>query len=333
MFFVGESLKIKTTDNNQDTKSEWTNFLEIRAFGLMRSGNHAIIDWIQNQFTGETTCFLNNIKHGNKDPYTNYEQKTLTGVDEQADIETLRTIKKRLLVYSYEDRHELEFDKNNFYESVFQAEYENNRQKYLGTSKHQFDILIIRDPFNFFASRMKLMQVRGPQGGVSDLKLIAKNWKVLATEAIKLTKEPQQGKIVASFNQWVTDLEYRRNLSQLFLGTFNDSSRKKTPEYGGGSSFSDTDKLTMHMIISKWRELFNIKRYARLGHYWKRFTAPDKEKNVLLRWQQFATYKKFRDLFLDKELLELSEKLFGEIPGTREFVKSINQQSAQKQNK
>src|SRR4030095_14422894 len=150
--------------NKQNLSSDWTNFLEVRAYGLMRSGNHAIIEWVQNQFTGEITCFLNNVKHGDHDPYNSYEQRVLTGIDNQIDIETLRMTKKRLLVYSYEDRYELEAGNRTFHESVFQSGFEKKRRFYLGASKHEFDILIVRDPFNFFASRLKLMQVRGPQG-------------------------------------------------------------------------------------------------------------------------------------------------------------------------
>lgn len=303
--------------------SEWRNFLEIRAYGLMRSGNHAIVGWIQNQFAGEITCFLNNVKHGDYDPYTCYEQRVLTSIDDQIDVEDLRLMKKRLLVYSYEDRRELETADFTFHESVFQPDFEKKRLAYLGPSKYHFDILIIRDPFNFLASRLKLMQVRGPQGGVSNLAMIVKNWKILAREAIKLEQNPRSGKIVANFNQWVVDELYRQKLSQLLMGTFTDSSMEYTPEYGGGSSFRDTDKLTMRMIISRWKEVFNIKRYVRLGHYWKRFTAPDKKKSVLERWKQLAKDDTFRELFLDDGLLTLSEELFGEIPGTREFVESI----------
>lgn len=309
--------------NEQNVFSDWTNILEVRAYGLMRSGNHAIIEWIQNQFAGEITCFLNNVKHGDHDPYNSYEQRVLTGIDDQIDTETLRNTKKRLLIYSYEDRHELEAENKTFHESVFQPEFEKKRLFYLGASEHQFDILIIRDPFNFFASRLKLIRDRGPQGGVRDLSLIRKNWKALASEAIKLTHTPQPRKIVANFNRWVTDLAYRQSLSRSLMGTFTDASMRNTPEYGGGSSFQDSDKLTTRMIMAHWRKLFDIKRYTAFGRYWKRFTVPDKKEKVLERWKHLAEDHKFCTLFFDEELLELSEELFGEIPGTRQFVKSI----------
>jgi len=300
--------------------SNCTNFLEVRAYGLMRSGNHAIIEWIQNQYPGQITCFLNNIKHGDHDPYTNYSQRVLTGIDGPIDTEVLRTMKKRLLIYSYEDRQELEFNQNNILKSIFQPDFEKNRQYYLGTSRHQFDMLIIRDPFNFFASRLKLLQVRGPQGGVSDPGLILQNWKTLAREALILAQDPQPGKIVANFNRWVADHNYRKDLSQRLMGSFNDSSIDKIPQFGGGSSFRDSDKLTMSMILANWKKLLNVRRYTRFGHYWKRFTAPNNENKLFERWKHFAEDENFLKLVLDNELIELSKELFGEIPGTPELL-------------
>ena len=316
-------MNIETSKDKQITTSECTNFLEFRAYGLMRCGNHAIIEWIQSQYAGQVTCFLNNVKHGDYDPYKSYEQRVVTGIDAQVEVEDLRAMKKRLLIYSYEDRYELETSEMTFYKSVFQPEFEKKRKTYLGDSKYQFDILIIRDPFNFLASRMKLMQVRGPQGGVTDLSLIVKNWKILAREAIQLTQNPQPGKVVVIFRDWVSDLSYRKGLSKLLMGTYTDTSMENTPEYGGGSSFRDSDKLTLRMIADRWRKLFNLERYKRLGHYWRRVTAPDKKKSVLERWKQLADDKVYCDLISDYELLELSDELFGETPGVREFVKSI----------
>ena len=309
--------------NNQVMSKDWINFLEIRAYGLMRSGNHAIIEWVQNQHLDEITCFLNNVKHGNHDPYTNYKRRILTGIDEQIDIEDLRRMRKQLLIYSYEDRDELESNGKTFLESVFQQDFEENRQSYLGASKYQLDMLIIRDPFNYLASRLKLLQVRGPLDGVSNPELIMKNWKLMAKEAIKLNQSPQPGKLVVNFNRWVNELAYRQHLSKILMGKFNDTSMKKISDFGGGSSFRDPDKLTISMVLARWKELFNVSRYARLGHYWRRITAPDNERKVFDRWKHFSADENFQKMILDTELVELSEELFGEISGTREIVANL----------
>ncbi len=52
------------TQGKQNEDAMFMNFIEIRVYGLMRSGNHAIIKWIQDQYSGHITCFLNNVAHG-----------------------------------------------------------------------------------------------------------------------------------------------------------------------------------------------------------------------------------------------------------------------------
>ena len=42
------------------------------------------------------------------------------------------------------------------------------------------------------------------------------------------------------------------------------------------------------------------------------------------RWKQFAEIEMYRNVFMDDEIIVLSEKIFGEIKGTRKFVESIN---------
>jgi hypothetical protein len=43
--------------------------------------------------------------------------------------------------------------------------------------------------------------------------------------------------------------------------------------------------------------------------------------NVLMRWKQIQNMKTYRKLFKDKELIGLSEKIFGHIPGTEVLYK------------
>lgn len=305
---------------------EYVNFIEIRVYGLRRSGNHAIIKWIQEQYSGHITCFLNNVVHGS-DPYINFNQSVLTGIDEQIEIETLRKIKKRLLIYSYEDSNYHKMQNTDFLSSVFRPDFEENRISYLGISQHQFDVAIIRDPFNSFASRLTMFQENRSGGSVTDMPLISNNWKIMAKEVINLTKDPKEGKLVINYNRWVTDQNYRENLSKQLKGKFIDSSISKVANFGGGSSFQETniEKLTIKTLITRWYKILDIRRFAKIGFYWKRLFAPKLNKSVFFeRWKVVSDDEKFRILFLDNEIIELSEELFGEIPGTREFVKSLS---------
>ncbi|MCF6263567.1 MAG: hypothetical protein L3J24_08300 [Xanthomonadales bacterium] len=268
------------------------NFLELRVCGLMRSGNHAIIDWIINQHAGQPVCFLNNVKHGDNDPYIHYRQKVLYGIDEDISIEVLRSLPKQLLICSYEDREELESARLDFLNSATRLGMDAIRRRYLGRSQHFFDILIVRDPFNCFASRVKLLQTRGAMRGVKNLALILHNWKVTARAAIALEKYPEANKIVINFNRWVTDVDSRQQLSKRLLGTFSDESLLSVSSFGGGSSFQQ-DQQTVDTPV---------------------------QSNILERWQLMAADRNYLRMICDPEVLVLSEKLFGELPGTRALV-------------
>lgn len=303
-------------------KTEATNFLELRVFGLMRSGNHAIIEWMLNQHSGHPACFLNNVRHGDHDPFSHFAHRMLYNIHEEIDTEALRVMSKRLLIFSYEDRFEL--GEQDFLESVFNPAFEANRREYIGQSENILDVMIIRDPFNCFSSRFKMLQTTGPHSGLADHTLIVRNWKAMAKKAIALRDAPEPNKIVVSYNRWVTDRNYRQELSRKLKGTFDDSSREATSEFGGGSSFQ-LAPLTPRMIIAQRKKLLDRWRYRMLGHYLKRFVAPRAAKmKVFERWKLFVEDEDFKRALRDDEIRQLSEELFGELPGTREFVQTLS---------
>lgn len=316
-------------------RSSYTNYIEVRAYGLKRSGNHAIIEWILDQHAGEKCCFLNNIHHGALDPYTNYVQLITKEIDYEADIERLRNTSKHLLVYSYEDRQHTSNPDADLLSSAFQDQFEKTRSNYLGRSRHTFDLMIIRDPFNCFASRIRLCEKNGPKfAGIQGLEVAARNWKLLARRALELEKSPVSGQIVVNYNTWVIDSDYRMALSRQLLGEFNDSATRKISRFGGGSSFS-VKPLRVKDFVIKRRKLLDLRRYKRIGHYLRRAMAPRtpgtlKESAIdelFSRWKSYADNESYRNVFRDKELVSLSESLFGEIPGTQSFLDSLGQPS------
>lgn len=322
-------------NNPMVTSPKLTNFIEIRVYGLMRSGNHAITDWIQNQFKGLSICHLNNVRHGDVDPYSGYAERTLLNIDnvnEETDIETIRSASKHLLIYSYEDyfseRHPAYRASRDvdFVSSVFQSEFEAHRRDYLGLSKHVFDLLIIRDPFNCVASRFRHLQLRGSLEVDSKLQVMIRDWKILAKHALDLMHQSAPNRIVVSYNHWADDKAYRKQLSQTLMGTFDDSSMQQVANFGGGSSFQDDPaarKLTIGLIVKRWRKLLELQRYTDLRLYWKRLTSSPSDMKVTERWKSYVDEPTFRRIMADREVLDLSEQLFGELPGTREFVETL----------
>lgn len=305
------------------TATATANYIEIRAFGLQRSGNHAILSWVRSQHAGKPACFLNDIRHGDFDPYRTCANNLITALDTTASIETLRIAPKHLLIYSYEDDAAKMDPARDFLESIDDSAFLRNRERYLQPSQNVFDLLILRDPFNFFASRCKKLEALS---GIKDLSWIARNWKLLAAEALRWQANPSPHKIFANYNLWVEDASYRKQLSQGLLGTFTDASREAVSKDGGGSSFDSMayDGLALRSIVANWKKLLEFKRYRYLDRYLKRFVTPRATAmKVTERWKLLANDATYRRIFADRELLELSEEIFGEITGTREFVKEV----------
>ena len=168
-------------------------------------------------------------------------------------------------------------------DSVFDA----NREKWLGRSKTRQDLLVLRDAFNFFAS---IRKVRDDRSGLfidERLGNWVRLWKAYARE-FKSDSAMLPEKVTVSFNAWVSDREYRKALASKLGLEFTDAGRERVVAWG--SSFDG-----------------------------KRFDGEASQMQVLKRWQGMAEDPLYRSLFRDRELVDLSNEIFGFIPGTEEL--------------
>ena len=144
----------------------YTNDLEIRVFGLRRTGSHAIINWFANQAPKPVhffrsvpndggDIFLTSRKIGEDNPllcgiyypHANYKKAP------KEVIEQVRVMNKKTLIYSYEDFDLRKFNQNN---RRYFSELPKDREKIIGKSKKKFDVIILRDFLNYSASRLFL---------------------------------------------------------------------------------------------------------------------------------------------------------------------------------
>ena len=298
-----------------------TNFLEVRVFGLQRSGNHAVIEWILDQHLGKRTCFLNNVGHGDRDPFTTAKQVSPSGLGSESDLKAVRRARKHVLIYSYEDDLSRMQKGCTLLDAVHDEGFEKQRMRYVGQSEHRMNLIVLRDPFNFFASRLKkLNALTGPK----DIDAIKGSWKLIATRALQMGSDVGGEDFCIIYNYWFTDEKYRRRLSERLFGRFSDASLDYVSGYGGGSSFdSGRGRLNLRIIRRKWRRLLDPKVYMHPGRYLAMFMAKGgRRMKVLERWRELSGEAAYRRIFRDGELLELSERLFGELPGARDFVKA-----------
>lgn len=290
-----------------------TNELELRVCGIQRSGNHAIISWIIQQFDGKRACFLNNVRHGDHDPYVVAPQRKAYGLDDVPEAQW-REAPKALLVYSYEDdAKRLTPGATSLLASAFSPAFEAKRETYLGSSARRLDILILRDPANNFASRLKKLD---KLTGVKDLPTIVAFWKELARAALDAEARRDPETLVVRYNQWFADKRYRQQLSRQLGGVFSDATLRQVSEIGGGSSFDKTAlsaDVTVADVFRKWRKIFQPATYTRIPSYVRRLRGA-REMKVMERWREFDEDPRLREMLADPEVQSLSRELFGELP-------------------
>lgn len=259
--------------------------LELRVIGLKRTGNHAIINWIISQYPGEV-MFYNNLSP--LDPPIHAARK------EYRDNRHLGLAKGQqhlqpLFIYSYEDHPLYDLCSDKFQE---------RHPGYVGQSGKRFDILILRDPFNLFASRFLWKRPRGARFREDEEYRwrIVNLWRSYAKEVVGMTEYLKEDKLVISYNQWVAFHEYRRKLAETLGLVFSDQGIDEVPDYGSGSSINMTD------MAQNARKM-----------------------NVMERWKTVAEEPTYKGIFLDSEIWELSEKIFGVIPETDQLLRSSSQ--------
>jgi len=234
---------------------------EIRVVGMQRSGNHPIIDWIMSM-CDEPSCYLNFVKE--KNPFTSCvpQETTLKGMS-FSDIEL---INKKCLVYSFEDEFLRNLPK---------------RYKGIGKSKKMFNILVLRDPYNLFASRLKRRNNRIKFDNEKQKRLIINMWKEHAKEFLNESGY-LNNKISINFNKWFLDEKYRKEIAKKMKLKYNDESLDRVSDVGAGSSFDCFD-----------------------------YDYKAKEMKVLERWKYYNNNNFYNSLFDDNKLIELSDKIFG----------------------
>ncbi len=249
------------------------NNIEICFHGMARSGNHAVINWILSMYPG-TTHFWN--------AATNVPKKYFFR-------------QKPFLLRSHENRSLAE---------IFDSDLEKLHDLYMGKSSKRYNVLLIRDPFNLFSSRLKqVLDQNFDQSkhgfimghptyiyGASKPEEYVSIWKEHAKEYLGLTSYLGDDKITINYNQWFLDSSYREKTATLLGLSYNEESINKVVgenEPGAGSSF---DKY--------------------------QYNGQAKEMKVLERWTNMIDNSNYCSLFADREVWELSEQIFGLIPGT-----------------
>lgn len=299
------------------------NDLTLRVLGLQRSGNHAIIRWLISQFSDMNTIFANNVKHGDSNPLLTCDLLEINDIKTTFDKENIHNLSNKLFLYSYEDASS-KMNNDDFISSVFSTDFEKNKNTYIGESLNEFSIVIIRDPFNFFSSRLKKIN---ELTGSSCITIIKDNWIKTASLALGDIKQEHVDHpiIVINYNKWFKSKDYRKHLSKKLHGKFSDKTLLQVSQEGGGSSFDGTEytKMSFKLFWSKKKRLLYIQTYKNIfKNFRKLFAQGGQNMKVLERWRNMTSDETYKFIFSDTRLIKYSERIFKELAGTRDFVEN-----------
>lgn len=266
----------------------------IRVFALRRSGHHAIINWIRYQAPGRH-CFLNDCKVGESPFERSVRSNSIVGgcagehryLNWERELQG-RHAKKGLLIHNYEDG-----DIRRYAEAVTPAQ----EDAWLGESRRTSTLVVLRDPYNLLASRLKWFRGRGEEPTAKRFDEFRSLWKVYAREALGITSWLEDA-VHVRYNDWFRSRTYRNEIAERMGFINEDVSVDEIARWGPalGKPAASFDGL--------------------------RYDGRAQQMRVLERWMEFSDDPFFRAQFEDEELVDLSRRIFGEMEGIRRLTGS-----------
>lgn len=261
------------------------NELEIQVFGLRRSGNHAVLSWLIANLP-QPAHFLNNVD-AFSDPFVGFHNATLPNTVPlrkpmtEAQTESLRVEPKHCLIYNYEHLPLAQ---------LRQRPLLADHDATLGSSARTLRLLILRDFWNWMASRAKQLVNRGvpdPEKLQAVLAREAMLWKQYAREFEGRSQLiARDGFLTVNYNEFVASDPARERLLASMGLPLRSLAIDHVPDLGLGSSFDGTafDGQAQKMDV---------------GGRWKYLTEEPLLAGLLATWRA------------DEDLLAVNERLFG----------------------
>lgn len=124
-----------------------------------------------------------------------------------------------------------------------------NKHKTVNSHTHT-DILLLRDPLNHLASRVKASE-RTPETVPTNIEFI-ELYNSYCEEVMSLTKHLPD-KIIVIYDKFVIDFKYRNHIATK-LGLTNTEKTREISDFGGGSSFSGLNQLNITNVLTRYKQ-------------------------------------------------------------------------------
>lgn len=226
----------------------------LRVFGMRRSGNHAIINWLQRN-TSDEVAFLNNCRRKapalrtfqgcevNGKRHVHKAQEGQPVADQVPDGSTL--------LLSYEDYAPV--GRGNLMDLV-SAEF--------NASDVSYEIVIYRNFMNWSASLLKKLQGNASHTPLGRLRIMMgalEQYKHM----LSLVEKPRSHNMQAiHYDRWCESEEYRATALVALGLEHRDDDLGRVQKYGGGSSFQQNAKSAKELdVLQRWQAMENDPEY------------------------------------------------------------------------
>ena len=231
-------------------------------WGIRRSGIHFVSNWIESQFLSPTHIFNNANLKFLSDSHTQHKLFTHSP-------SWTKECNCRIIIIEEQNILALQ-------EVIKSDNLINCVGQYEQFIKHA---MILRDPYNLFASRIKHYGLLSSKGRWINTNFAKLNWIEYAK--YWLENKESEDFIKISYNHLVTDSDYRTDTFTMINGEkFDEENLNRIDDNGRGSSFDGQD-----------------------------FQNNASEMKILNRWEMYKDNEAFQNLFTD-EIKQLSKEIF-----------------------
>lgn len=224
-------------------------------YGLRRSGNHGIINWIMANHYGRG-CFLNDVGFPRDNP-----QRICKSLPAFKNFEYIKSVnlnhKPNIVIASYENRNLEEVLNYEVYQNHCEANY-----KYVDS----YQIVILRDFYNLAAScyqslkdNKEFLKTRSSDV-IDDTEAFANIWVQYAEAFLENPRV-----IGIDYDGWVSSKKYRDSISDTLEFKNFENGLNSVASYGYGSSFEKGNKKkASSLYISRWKRFKEDEEFIEL---------------------------------------------------------------------
>jgi len=206
----------------------------IRVWALMRSGHHAIIDWIFYNLNSPK-IFINNCRNKTKFHYVVVNE--FGNKPKKFKLKELSNFKNIIVNFEHKNLN------------ICKDSNWGNLKKIA----KPIDVVVVRDPFNWVASSLSKKTFKQPININMDL------WKQYANECLK--ENLISNRIPIKFNDWFSNSEYRKLIADRLKISNDEYIINKISTRSSFDGYKFKKNAQDMKVLERWKKFKNDKRF------------------------------------------------------------------------